>query len=62
MLLQLANSGLVASAALVKGVCEGPEYKQVKEVLLLIPFEAFIGYMCTKFSPIGSLEIIYQVA
>ena len=48
MLLQLANPSLVAAAALVKGVCEGPEYKQLKEMLLLIPFEAFKGYRCRK--------------
>ena len=38
MLLQLADPSLVAAAALVKGVCEGPEYKQVKQILLLMFF------------------------
>ena len=38
MLLKLANPSLVAPTAFVKGVCEGPEYKQVKQILLLMFF------------------------
>ena len=48
VLLQLANPSLVAAAALVKGVCEGPEYKQVKEVLFLVLFKVFKGKTCSK--------------